>query len=209
MSTMEERIIFAENLQRLMDERGKSRNDLSFETGIKYATICEWLNKRKYPRIDKVQLLADHFGVSKTDLIEKRSTVSPVKSHRIPVLGSVPAGIPLEAIEDIVDYEDIPESMSRNGEFFGLRVNGESMVPVFNDGDTVIIQKQDSADTGDYVVAMINGGEATLKKLKRFDEGIILIPNNPEFFPVTYTNDQILSLPVRIIGKVVELRRKF
>lgn len=83
------------------------------------------------------------------------------------------------------------------------------MVPVFNDGDTVIIQKQDSADTGDYVVAMINGGEATLKKLKRFDEGIILIPNNPEFFPVTYTNDQILSLPVRIIGKVVELRRKF
>ena len=209
MSTMEERNIFAENLQRLMDKRGKSRNDLAFETGIKYATICEWLNKRKYPRIDKIQLLADYFGVGKMDLIDKRIPSAPSKGYRIPVLGSVPAGIPIEAIEDIVDYEEIPESMARNGEYFGLRVDGESMKPIFNSGDTVIIQKQDSADTGDYVVAMINGGEATLKRLKRFDDGIILIPNNPEFFPVTYTNDQIESLPVRILGKVVELRRKF
>ena len=209
MSTMEERIIFSENLQRLMDERGKTRNDLSYETGIKYPTICEWLNKRKYPRIDKIQLLADYFNVGKTDLIDKRNSITPSKGIRIPVLGSVPAGIPLEAIEDIVDYEEIPEAMAHRGEYFGLRVNGESMVPVFNNGDTVIIQKQDSADTGDYVVAMINGGEATLKRLKRSEEGIMLIPQNPEFFPATYTNEQILDLPVRIIGKVVELRRKF
>lgn len=209
MSTMEERIIFAENLQRLMDEHGKSRSDLSMDTGIKYATICEWLLKRKYPRIDKIQILADYFGVGKTDLIDKRSAVVQTTGVRIPVLGSVPAGIPLEAVEDIVDYEEIPEAMARNGEFFGLRVNGESMVPVFNNGDTVIIQKQDSADTGDYVVALINGGEATLKRLKRSKDGIMLIPQNPEFFPATYTNEQILDLPVRILGKVVELRRKF
>lgn len=198
-----------DNIRNRRKQKKMTLEELSLFAGVTRQTLSRYENGIIAVPKDRIELIAKALETNPAVLmgwnVEKKSS----KSHRIPVLGSVPAGIPLEAIEDIVDYEDIPESMSRNGEFFGLRVNGESMVPVFNDGDTVIIQKQDSADTGDYVVAMINGGEATLKKLKRFDEGIILIPNNPEFFPVTYTNDQILSLPVRIIGKVVELRRKF
>lgn len=112
-------------------------------------------------------------------------------------------------IEDIVDYEEIPEVMARNGEYFGLLVKGDSMSPVFIDGDTVIVRRQESADTGDSVIAMINGDEATIKRLKRTEDGIILIPNNPQYLPMTYSNDQIKTLPVRILGKVVELRRKF
>ena len=198
-----------DNIRNRRKQKKMTLEELSLFAGVTRQTLSRYENGIIAVPKDRIESIAKALETNPAVLmgwnVEKKSS----KSHRIPVLGSVPAGIPLEAIEDIVDYEDIPESMSRSGEFFGLRVNGESMVPVFNDGDTVIIQKQDSADTGDYVVAMINGGEATLKKLKRFDEGIILIPNNPEFFPVTYTNDQILSLPVRIIGKVVELRRKF
>lgn len=203
---------FGERLKELRERAGLSQDALASELNKSKSLISMYESGKRIPPYETQELIADFFNVGLDYLMGRENvylTLNTSKPQRIPVLGSVPAGIPLEAIEDIVDYEDIPESMSRNGEFFGLRVNGESMVPVFNDGDTVIIQKQDSADTGDYVVAMINGGEATLKKLKRFDEGIILIPNNPEFFPVTYTNDQILSLPVRIIGKVVELRRKF
>ena len=99
--------------------------------------------------------------------------------------------------------------MARNGEYFGLLVKGDSMSPVFIDGDTVIVRRQESADTGDSVIAMINGDEATIKRLKRTEDGIILIPNNPQYLPMTYSNDQIKTLPVRILGKVVELRRKF
>ena len=203
---------FGERLKELRERAGLSQDALASELNKSKSLISMYESGKRIPPYETQELIADFFNVGLDYLMGRENvylTLNTSKPQRIPVLGSVPAGIPLEAIEDIVDFEEIPESMSRNGEFFGLRVNGESMVPVFNDGDTVIIQKQDSADTGDYVVAMINGGEATLKKLKRFDEGIILIPNNPEFFPVTYTNDQILSLPVRIIGKVVELRRKF
>lgn len=208
MSNMGNKEIMSRNLKKYISISGKDRKELSAIWGFPYSTVTEWVNGKKYPRVDRIQIMAEYFGIDMADLIEDREHTS-IKAYKIPVLGSVPAGIPLEAIEDIVDYEEIPESMARNGEYFGLRVNGESMVPVFNNGDTVIIQKQESADTGDYVVAMINGNEATLKRLKRSEEGIMLIPQNPEFFPATYTNEQILDLPVRIIGKVVELRRKF
>lgn len=203
---------FAQRLKMLRERAGLSQDALAAELNKSKSLICMYESGKRTPPFETQELIADFFNVGLDYLMGRDDfyiSLSPSGSRRIPVLGSVPAGIPVEVVEDIVDYEEIPESMARNGEYFGLRVNGESMKPVFNDGDTVIIRKQDYADTGDYVVAMINGGEATLKRLKRFDDGIILIPNNPEFFPATYTNDQIESLPVCIVGKVVELRRKF
>ena len=203
---------FGNNLRTLREEHSLSMDSFCATFNERYnaklnkSTVSRYENESQEPALSTAVKIAEFFSIEVDDLLYGNNTV---KGVRIPVLGSVPAGIPIEAIEDIVDYEEIPESMAHRGEYFGLRVNGESMIPVFNNGDTVIIQKQDSADTGDYVVAMINGGEATLKKLKRSEEGIMLIPSNPEFFPATYTNDQILDLPVRIIGKVVELRRKF
>lgn len=209
MSTMEERIIFSENLQRLMDERGKTRNDISFETGIKYPTICEWLNKRKYPRIDKIQLLADYFGVGKTDLIDKRNSITPSKAHRIPVYGKVAAGIPLEMVEDIIDYEEIPAKWGDPSDFFCLQIKGSSMRPKIDDGDVVVVKKQEDAETGNIVIASINGEEATCKKLRKTENGIFLMPTNNDYEPMFYSNEDIKSLPVHILGRVVELRAKF
>ena len=191
--------------------------DVAKAVGVSEATVSRWesgnIANMKRSRIAALaQILQIKPGVImglEGENESKNENISTIeKGIKIPILGSVRAGIPLEAIEDIVDYEEIPEVMARNGEYFGLLVKGDSMSPVFVDGDTVIVRKQESADTGDSVIAMINGDEATIKRLNRTEDGIILIPNNPQYLPMTYSNDQIKTLPVRILGKVVELRRK-
>lgn len=131
------------------------------------------------------------------------------KSEKIKVLGRVAAGIPIEAIENIIDYEEIPKEMAMNGEYFGLRIKGDSMMPTIRDGDTVIVRKQDDAETDQIVIAMINGNDATCKRLMKYDGGISLISFNPAYPPMMFSNEQIESLPVKIIGRVVENRQKF
>lgn len=131
------------------------------------------------------------------------------KSVKIPVLGIVPAGLPAEAVEDIIDYEEIPESMARGGEYFGLAIKGDSMYPRILEGDVVIVKKQSTADSGDIVIALVNGDEGTCKQLYKYKDHIELKPFNPMYKPLVYSNEDISSLPVSIVGKVVELRGKF
>lgn len=132
------------------------------------------------------------------------------KGVRIPVLGYVAAGIPVEAIENVIDEEEIPEEMARHGEYFGLLVHGDSMTPTINDGDIVIIRKQATARTGDIALVMINGDEATVKEIKIQEDGLVLIGHNPAVFPPKFfTAREIETLPVSVGGVVVELRRKF
>lgn len=140
---------------------------------------------------------------------EKQTALPRKKGVKIPVLGEVVAGVPIEAIEDILDYEEITEEMAAKGEHFALKVKGDSMEPVFYAEDIVIVRQQPTADSGDIVIALVNGDESTIKKLKLTDDGLMLIPANPAYEPMYYTRKQIDTLPVSIIGKVVELRRSF
>ena len=129
-------------------------------------------------------------------------------NQRKGVLGRVAAGIPIEAIEEVIDTEEITEEMAAKGEFFGLQIHGKSMEPRMIEGDVVIVMKQDTAETGDIVIVTVNGTDATCKRLKRYRDGIELIPINPSYDPIFFTNEEVESKPVRIIGKVVELRGK-
>jgi repressor LexA len=126
----------------------------------------------------------------------------------VPVLGKIAAGIPIEAIEDILDYEEIPASLAAQGEFFALKVSGNSMEPRILDGDVVIVKQQPDADSGEVVVVIVNGEAVTVKRIKKRPEGIMLIPNNHAYTPMFYSNKEIEELPVVIIGKVVEIRGK-
>lgn len=131
------------------------------------------------------------------------------RKRTIPVLGSVIAGIPIDAIEDVVDYEEIGEDILKTGtEFFGLKVKGNSMSPTLLEGDTIIIRKQDDCENGEIAVVLVNGNEATVKKVLKKETGIMLQPINPSYEPISYTNKEINKLPVKIVGTVVELRRK-
>lgn len=136
-------------------------------------------------------------------------TPSPSKGVTINVLGRVAAGIPIEAIENIIDTEEITEELARTGDFFGLQIHGDSMIPNICDGDVVIVRQQEDAETGDIVIAAVNGTDATCKRLRKYKDGIELIANNPSYEPLDFSNQEIIEKPVRIIGKVVELRRKF
>lgn len=128
---------------------------------------------------------------------------------QIPVLGTVAAGIPISAVEDILDYEEIPQSWQNQGEFFGLKIKGDSMKPDINDGDTVIVKQQSTANNGDVVIALVNGDDATCKKFEKLDNGIMLISNNSEYSPMYFSNEEVTTKPVVIVGRVLELRRKF
>ena len=135
---------------------------------------------------------------------------SPAKKGvRINVLGRVAAGIPIDAIEDIIDTEEISKELAQTGEFFGLQIYGNSMEPRICDGDVVIVRQQNDAESGDIVIATVNGDEATCKRLRKYRDGIELVSNNPSYDPMFFSNKEILSKPVKIIGKVIELRGKF
>ncbi|EET60374.1 putative repressor LexA [Marvinbryantia formatexigens DSM 14469] len=140
---------------------------------------------------------------------EKTNVNSRKKGVTINVLGRVAAGIPIEAITDIIDTEEIPEEMAATGEFFGLQIHGDSMEPKFSEGDVVIVRQQDDAESGDIVIAMINGDDATCKRLRKYRDGIELVSTNPSYEPMFFSNEDIEQKPVKIIGKVVELRAKF
>lgn len=140
---------------------------------------------------------------------EKNNISSGKKGITINVLGRVAAGIPIEAVEDIIDTEEITEELAKTGTFFGLQIRGNSMEPRMCEGDVVIVRQQDDAESGDIVIAMVNGDDATCKRLKKYQSGIALISNNPSYEPMFFTNEEIASKPVKIIGKVVELRGKF
>lgn len=132
------------------------------------------------------------------------------KIARIPVLGRVAAGIPIEAIENIEDYEERYISVLEDPhDYFALRIVGHSMEPRIWDGDVVIVHKQDDVDSGQIAVVLVNGDDATVKQLKKSSSGITLIGLNPTVYsPHFYTADEVISLPVRILGLVVEVRGK-
>lgn len=209
MSDLGNKEIMSQNIQRLMEKHGKDRNDICRDLGFKYTTFTDWVNGNTYPRIDKIELMANYFNVSKSELVESHTNDSQVKSVVIPVLGRVAAGIPLTAAEYIIDTEEISQAMANDGEYFGLQVKGDSMEPRFTDGDVVIVRKQSDADDGDIVIALINGDDAVVKRLKKYADGIALISTNPAYDPMIFNNEQIETTPVQILGKVKELRAKF
>lgn len=137
----------------------------------------------------------------------------PISSKRkgvvINVLGRVAAGVPIEAIENVIDTEEITEELARTGTFFGLQIHGNSMEPKMSEGDIVIVRQQDDAESGEIVIVTVNGTDATCKRLRKYRDGIELISNNPSYEPIFYTNEEIENKPVKIIGRVVELRAKF
>ena len=207
MSDLGNKEIMSANIKFYMEKYKMTRYDLCDRLGISYMTVSDWINAKKYPRIDKIEMMARIFNVQKADLVEEHKP----KKHpfRIPVLGSVPAGIPLEAVEDIIDWEEIPEDMARLGEYFALRIRGTSMEPRIKEGDVVIVRQQEHVENGEIAVMRINGDEATVKKFYDTGSGVMLVGLNPAFEPLTYTPEQLESIPVRVLGKVVELRAKF
>jgi repressor LexA len=220
--------MYYENFQKLCEERGVKPGTVSKATKVSTATLTAWKQNKYTPKQDKLQKIADYFQVPlsvitgsnesasltiSTDAREVKlftGTTGLRVSFQIPVLGRVAAGIPIEAVEDIIDYEEITEAMARDGEYFALQIKGDSMEPRMKDGDVVIVRKQNNADDGDIVIATVNGDDATCKVLKRYENGdVALLSLNPSYQPFYFSKQEVKDTPIQIWGKVKELRAKF
>ena len=207
-------------LQELRKARGYSQQDVASLIGVGRTTYLKYENGDNRPT-RKLNELARLFNVSTDYLLGLTDTptesltqplsqsLSKERGVRIPVLGRVVAGIPIEAIEEVIDWEEIPQKMAATGKFFALRVCGHSMEPTILEGDVVIVRQQEDVDSGDIAIVLVNGDEATVKRVKKQKDGITLIATNTSVYePHFYSNQEIHDLPMRVVGKVEELRRK-
>lgn len=199
------------NLRNLRAQKGVSQSELARYLGVARSTVCQYEANRREPDNETLSKLADYFGVT-VDYILGREEKRPLKSEKgkwIPVYGEIAAGIPIEAIENIIDYEEISNEMAATGEFIALRIKGDSMEPRIKEGDVVIIRRQVTIENGEIAAVMVNGDSATLKYIKREDNGLWLISSNQAYPPMFYTRKECEQLPITILGRLVELRAKF
>lgn len=208
--------IMAKNIKRLLDERGMTRTELCNALGFNYSTLADWLHARKYPRIDKIEMMANFFGVSKADLVEPSPSPAPAQpvtryTFRVPVLGRIAAGTPILAQQEIIDYEYIDERLNDgDSQYFCLVVEGKSMEPTIHDGDTIVVRVQSEVENGQIAVVLVDGEDATVKEVKESADGLTLIGHNVAVYrPHFYSRAEVSSLPVRIVGRVIRSISKF
>lgn len=202
---------FKDILRKLRTEKGLTLQQVADYVGLQKAAIYKYEHGLIVnPKRSLIEKLATLFQVSPSYLLGVTDEQHPqsVTSVRIPILGRVVAGIPLEAITDIEGYEEITPKMASLGEYFALKIKGHSMEPQILDNDVVICKCQSDVESGDIAIILVNGDEATCKQIKKSPEGVTLIGFNPVVYPPHfYSNKEIEELPVNVIGKVVELRR--
>lgn len=216
---------FNEILRQLRNSRQMTQLELANALQISRSTIGMYEKGSREPDFATLEIIADYFNVdidyllgrsTKTTFLpkikDKSNNISPIDlSDRvsIPVFGSVPAGIPIEAIQDISDYIDIPKSWTTGGkEYFALTVKGDSMYPKYLDGDVVVIRVEEDCESGQDCVVYINGYDATLKKVIKRDDYLILQPLNTKYEPRMFDLRDEATPPVKIAGVVVEIRRR-
>lgn len=201
--------MFQIKLKQLRENANLSQAKLAQKLHIAQSTVGMWESGKNKPEYNTLLKIAEIFNVS-IDYLTGGGDGPPSSTNGvwIPVLGKVQAGIPIEAVEEIIDYEEISKSMAEQGDYFALQIKGNSMEPQIYENDVAIVKQQNDCDSSDIAVVLVNGDEATVKRIKKRPEGLMLIPNNPTYEPMFYNNEQITNLPVTIIGKVVEIRRK-
>lgn len=205
MELSDSKNIFSLNLKRIMNRQNKNQNDVIKDLGIKQSTFSDWYLGKRIPRMNVIFQLAEYFKVDIRDLVDEPKLN---RGNRIPIFSKIPAGIPIELIDDIIDYEELdPKMFTGDKEYFGVRVSGDSMYPEYRDKDILIVLKTEDCESGQDCIVMINGNDGTFKRVKKTEEGIILQPLNPNYEIKFYSNKEIEELPIKIIGVVKEIRR--
>lgn len=209
--------------------KGMTLEEVGNIVGVGKSTVRKWetgmiANMKR----DKISKLARALGISSSVLMEwdDKEKVPPkdpeprdpnkrpacfdvfVDAYAIPLLGRVAAGCPLYDEGNIIGKVYVSPDLHDADELYALTVKGDSMIPRIHDGDVLIVKHQDDADSGQLVVVQINGNEGVVKKLQKYRDGIALVSLNPAYEPMHFSNDEIESLPVRVVGKVLEVRSK-
>lgn len=203
---------FGDKLKQAMEKAEMNATELSEKTGISKSAISRYLSggyiakQRNLLKLSRALHVDPKFLFS--DAVEELD--ANLKVYRIPIVGKVVAGTPIDAIENITDYIRVTNPAAADGSYYALHVTGASMEPEMREGDLVIVHKQDYFDSGDICIVLVNGNEATVKKVIKSDQGITLIGFNATVYPPHFYNArQVEELPVRVIGKVKQVRRSY
>lgn len=203
---------FKNRLTKALETRNLKPVELHEKTGLSESLISKYLSGVAIPRQRKIDILSDALSVNPVwlmgyDVPMESIPIKNIEKIKIPVLGTVKAGYDYLAQENIIGYESI-DNVSDPENYYALQVTGDSMEPLFSDGDIAIVHKQDDFDSGNTCIVLVNGDEATVKKVVRMDDGIDLIAMNP-YYPVRhFSKNEMNEIPVKIIGKVVEARKR-
>lgn len=189
-----------------LEEAGK-------KVDVHKSTVLRWENgETEKIKLPIIETLAKYYNVNPVwlmgyDVPMESIPIKNIEKIKIPVLGTVKAGYDYLAQENIIGYESI-DNVSDPENYYALQVTGNSMEPLFSDGDIAIVHKQDNFDSGNTCIILVNGEEATVKKVVRMDDGIDLIAMNP-YYPVRhFSKNEMNEIPVKIIGKIVEARKR-
>lgn len=193
----------------LLKSKGLSARQMLLNLELSPTALSEWKRGKAKPTVDALTKIANYFDVSIDYLVGHDLPPASTGGVWIPVYGNVAAGVPIQAVEDILDYEEISADLASRGEYIALKLKGDSMAPRICDGDVVIVRVQPTVESGDIAIVLLNGEDATCKKVTFTDEGMMLIAFNAAIYPPRfYSHRQIEEMPIRILGKVIELRAK-
>ena len=214
-----------ERILKLMDEKNISMSEMCKLAQIPQSTFSTWKSKDREPKAKYLNNIANVLDVS-VDYLTTGEAIN-LKNHKITdliyeivnkqmqeklqsphpyisILGRVIAGVPVESVEDIIGKIQINEKLARTGNFYALEVKGNSMQPRLQEGDVVVVKEQSDVENGQIAIVCVNGDEYTIKKIKKSENGITLIPFNPAYDTIFYSNEEIEKLPVEIKGRVVQ-----
>ena len=202
-----------QRIEDCLNEQGKKKIDLCRAISIGTGTLSTWKSKERIPSSEYLPAIAEYLGVTIDYLLTGSEPmgcqfVDINESVKVKVLGRVAAGTPIDMVEEVIGEESISMELAKTGEFFGLRISGDSMNPRMFSGDVVIVRQQEDVESGQIAIVAVNGEEATCKKVEKHSNGIMLVPLNKAYEERFYTNEEIMSLPVRILGRVMEVRGK-
>ena len=197
-----------EILVREMEKKGYNRSTLSKDSGVAYSTIDSMIKRDlKNASIDNVLKICKVLGISSSvfENEEKPSNLERIEGEfvQIPILGTIACGDPLFVEENISEYKVEPANNLPSGQLFYLKATGDSMSPTIPNGSLVLIRYQNDVESGEIAAVLLNGDEeATLKRIKKQDGIVMLLPDNNAFEPIFVTKEN----PARIIGKALEIR---
>lgn len=203
---MEERTELGARLKQLRAGRHLSQLDVATRTGIPLSTIAMYELGKRVPRYEQLKTLCEFYHTTTDYIMYGKAGETKPSAKSIPVLGNVAAGIPIEEIVDVTGHVEIEPERTERGTYFGLEVRGDSMSPMIESGDILIVRQQTDAETDDIVIAQVDRSNATCKKLKKYRDGIALVSLNPHYEPMYFST--VTASEVQIIGKVEEIRRR-
>lgn len=200
-------------IRNLRKQKGLTQIQLADELNVEFSNVSKWELGKNDPSKELIAKMAKLFNVSIEYLLgitdNPTPDTLPTATVKIPLLGNIAAGQPIEAIENVEDYVYISEDMARRGTYFALKVKGNSMEPRIYEGDIAIIRHQAIVNNGEIAAVKVNGDDVTLKKVEYVKDGVKLIGLNPSFTPLFYTTAECVQKPLTVLGKLVEVRSSF